>query len=402
MTQNQTSTSLTKSSRVQLSKDLKSHTITEHIPTSPKSSRWIQIAIFFIIVVIPSCVVGFYWLFIASDQYEAEARLVVRTIGIGQTNEDAEGASGGSILAQSPTQDTFIANNFIESTELVKRLEEKLELRTLFSRPEIDSFSRLKADASIEELVSYWNRQISTYIDGPSGIIVFAIRAFSPEDALLIAQATLEETNKLIDALSERAKRDLVTRAETEVQKAFENYNAALLGLRNYQNETGILDPIANATLVGRLLANLIGEKLRVDAQLTVMEANGVRTSPVYRQLKELQASLEQQIELQKETVTSKKETDGKLSAALVNFSRLETNRLVAETIYTAAQRGLDLAKSTALRRTTYLAVFSSPDLPQTAQYPKRFSTSLLVALALAVMWMTLVLVWLSIEDHRK
>lgn len=380
------------------------------LPSSQSSTQkgyasLIRKLLFLGIVIIPSLLVSGYYIFIASDQYKSEVRMVVRTIGVGRpggVSDDDD--STPSIFASSLSQDSHIAANFIESLEIVRRLNERLDLLSLFSDPNIDYLSRLKADATLDELYEYWLGQVLTYVDGPSGIIVLEVRAFAPDEAKMIAEAALDETNKLVDQLSDRAKRDLVSRAQVEVRKAFEAYNETLIALRNHQNETGILDPISNARLIGEILSRLITEKLSVETQLEVLQESGVRDSSTIRQLKELKLALENQIADQKNAISgsSNENNDNQLSRALVGFSRLETNRLVSKAIYESAQRNLDVAQSTAIRRTTYLAVFSVAQSPQKAEYPKRYSTALLLILGCLTLWGTIMLTWASVEDHRR
>ena len=176
------------------------------------AKRW-RLLSFLLFVVLPSLIISYYFAFVASNQYISEVRFVVRTIGISAEiggDEDVQ----PSLISQSLSQDGHIAANFVESIELVERLQNKLDLRKLFADPQLDYFSRLEKDATLEELFQYWKKQVSTYVDGPSGIIVFSIRAFDPNDAKLIADAVLTETSQLVDQISERAKQDLVERAE--------------------------------------------------------------------------------------------------------------------------------------------------------------------------------------------
>ncbi len=361
--------------------------------------RWGSLT-FLLMVLIPGLLVSFYYAFFASDQYFSEVRFVVRSIGI--SAEIGAESDTPSLLSQSLSQDGHIAASFVESVELVERLEAKIGLRKKFSDPKIDYFSRLKPDATLEELFDFWQYQVSTYVDGPSGIIVFTIRAFSPEDALEIANFTLAETTELVDLISERAKQDLVKRSEQEVIKASQNYQKALDDLMNYQNETGILDPFSNAEILGRLLSELIAQRLQTEAQLNVLIANGVQSSPRKTQLENLLASLDDQIKTQKNSLAGADVQDDQLSSALVGFSKLATTRLVAEAIYQSAREIMDLSKSAALRRTTYVSVFSPAKLAQKAEYPKRYAATLMAVIALFVVWGSFMLLWASIEDHRR
>ena len=149
-------------------------------------------------------------------------------------------------------------------------------------------------------------------------------------------------------------------------------------------------------------MSELIAERLKVEAQLNVLIANNVQDSPRKRQLEKLLASLDQQIKRQRNSLAGTDAESDQLSEALVGFSRLATVRLVSEAIYESAREILDLSKSAALRRTTYVSVFSPAKEPEKSEYPKRFSSALMAIIGLFVIWSSLLLLRASIDDHRR
>ena len=193
----------------------------------------------------PSIVAAMYYSLMASDQYVAEMRMIVRTIGVSEQFDTSEKREGRSMIGgDSLTQDSYIVANYLKSPEIVRKLDAEMGLREYVSRADIDWLSRLSQYAPFEELYRYWVRQVDTYVDGPSGIIIFTVRAFSPEDSVRIANAALAAADGMVDKISEKAKRDLVARVEGDVNASLDGYRAALDDLRNYQNKTGILDPL--------------------------------------------------------------------------------------------------------------------------------------------------------------
>ena len=81
--------------------------------------------------------------------------------------------------------------------------------------------------------------------------------------------------------------------------------------------------------------------------------------------------------------------------------SRLETQRIVTQALYESTVRNLDTAKSTALKRTTFISIFSDAQIPEESRYPQRFSQWLIIFGGLLTLWMTATLIWMSVEDHR-
>lgn len=81
-------------------------------------------------------------------------------------------------------------------------------------------------------------------------------------------------------------------------------------------------------------------------------------------------------------------------------FSALETDRRVAESLYESAQNNLETAQIEAARKSLYVVVFVPPTVLRNL-YPHRWSSPFLILLALSVAWVTLALIWASVEDHR-
>ena len=375
---------------------------------APPRRPWRSLS-FVMMVLVPFALVAWYYASVASDQFVAEARFVVRTIQADSPQQSGEGApeTGTSALsATSLNQDAYVVTSFVRSHEIVRRIGDKLPLRDWFSDPSIDPWARLEADASQEELLDYWSDQVSAHVDGPSGIVTLQVRAFEPEHARAIAQTIIEESERLVNALSERARGDIVARAETETERAGGDYRAALAALNAYQNEVGILAPELQATAVGKLLTELLARQLETEARLTVLRQGGNTASPAYAQLQRAQDSLEAQVrEIRAELAGDAADaapSGVQISNALVEFSRLETDRLLKEKLYSLAERSLQFARAAATRQSVYVATFSEPFVAEEALYPKRIQTPLLILLALLVAWSTLLLTLASVEDHRR
>lgn len=354
-------------------------------------------------VILPSIVAGIYYGVVASSQYVAEMRMIVRTIGVSEQFDTSETRDGRSMIGgDSLTQDSYIVANYLKSPEIVRKLDAEIGLRRYFSQQDIDPVSRLSTEASFEALYRYWGRHVDTYVDGPSGIIVFTVRAFSPQDSVVIANAALGSADNMIDKISDKAKADLVTKVETDVNASLAEYRVALDDLRDYQNKTGIFDPLSSAKMLSEIIGKLTEQKLQLMVNLNTLEAAAADDTPRGRELRRSIQAIDDQITLRQNTMAgSTGGNSAQLSSSLTEFSRLETRRIVTQAIYEANVRNLDTAKSTALKRTTFMSTFSNSNIPEESEYPNRFSNWIILTIGLLTLWMTATLVWMSIEDHR-
>lgn len=349
-------------------------------------------------VILPFLASVLYFAFIASDQYTAEARFAVRTIARESAQDDVD----SDVLSMSNvSQDAYVVTSFIHSTEILRRVSEKLDLRAIFARPDADFLSRFDTGRSNEDFLKYWNEQVTTFIDGPSGIVTLKVRTFTPAESAQLAGVIVEESERLINELSERAQQDVIRRFGGEVDRTAALYKASLQMMNQYQNSAGFLNPATQATQTGKLLTGLLEKKLEIDSRLFVLRQSLAEESPAYQQLTITQQSLEEQLQKLQQQIAGSSKADSNISQSLLRFSQLETDRRVAEGLYQIARKNFEVAQAEALRKALYVVVFVEPSTPQEALYPRRLATPLLMLLALTIAWVTIALAWASVEDHR-
>ena len=146
---------------------------------------------FLLFVVAPSAGIGYYLNAYAADQYASTVGFSVRT----EEAPSAVGILGGiAELSSGASKDTDILYEFIQSQQLVRYVDDQLDLRTIFSKPENDPVFSFDPDGSIEDLHEYWQRMVKIYYDAGSGLIKLRVTAFDPQDAKDIATEILNES----------------------------------------------------------------------------------------------------------------------------------------------------------------------------------------------------------------
>ena len=99
-------------------------------------------------VVLPVFLSAIYYFGIASPQYVSEARFVVRSradapqLSLGSMISAAAGASAG------PTAEANSVRDFLLSHDAVMRTQERVDLISMWSRPDADFYARLTATES--------------------------------------------------------------------------------------------------------------------------------------------------------------------------------------------------------------------------------------------------------------
>jgi capsular polysaccharide transport system permease protein len=357
---------------------------------------------FLFFVLLPALCSAFYFIFLAADQYVAETRFAVRSIQFDSGSDPASTSVLGSLAVPvMADQDTYILADYIRSRSIVDELQKTIDLRAIFSRPEADFWARLKTDATIDDLVSYWRRMVDVYIDRPSGIVTVDIRAFRPADALLLSKAVLAASESLINGVSARARQDAMRTAEEEVRRNEAKVRDALVALRAFRDREGFISPTAEATSTSTLLMQVMSEKIKLQNDLFVASHAMSADAPTVQTLRSRLENMDRQIEELKAQLASNSPQEDTVSKALVKFEELEVQRTFAEKLYEISQNALERARLRAERQNIYVNPFVEPTLPQEATYPERIALSCIIPVVLLVIWGIFALIIAAIEDHR-
>ncbi len=356
-----------------------------------KLFRLAKIVTFVAIVAVPGAAAAVYYLFIASDQYVSEARFTVR--GGMPPKLDGIGSLTGvpSILI---IQDTQIIMNYIQSRSMVEQLEKSVGLRALYSAPSVDFVSRLKAKAKIEKFTRYWKSMVDMSVQMPAGIVVFSVKAFSPEDAARITDAALESSEILVNQMNDQMIADTLSVGEKERQRSEANVAATRANLERVRNQEGTLSAEKSADAYGGLITSVRGDLAKMQQDYETQRRYVGTDSPVVRNLQaKIGAANEEIAQLQANLTRDPDATAGGKTLA-GSMSRLEYATLenqIAEKMYASALTLLEGARLASETKLMYINIFVRPVPAQEARYPRRLlDIGLFLAAALAL-WGALV-----------
>ena len=234
-------------------------------------------------MLVPAALVAAYYFLIAADQYVAEFRFALRTVEPART--EIGGLLQGNIAPSPVGVDSYAVVQYLGSRDVVDELGKTLDSREMFSRLESDWLARLQLPVSIEELVRYWKGQVDAFYDITNGTIVVRARAFTPDDALRLAQAVLTAAEQLVNDLSARARHDTLRNSEREVRRAERRLKTALARLREFRDREGIIDPRKTADATLALAGRIRDEIVRADTELSTVKHYMRADAPSVRML---------------------------------------------------------------------------------------------------------------------
>ncbi len=355
---------------------------------------------FLLCVLLPTLAAAIYLVTRAADLYASTVAFSVRTE---EFSSPVELFGGIAEIASSGSADADILYEFMNSQEIVQRIDERLGLVELYSKPEGDPVFGLNSNHSIEQLHDFWSRMVRVVYDRGTGLIEVRTLAFAPEDARSIAAAILAECARLVDELSAIAQADTTEFTRAELERAVDRMKVARENLTTFRSRTQIVDPTAD--LQGQMgLLSMLEQQLAValiDADL--LRENTRAQDPRLKQADRRIAIIETRIAEERRNLGfGGAGGDGADYATLLaEFESLAVDRQFAEEAYTSALAVFDQAQAEARRKSRYLAAHVQPTLAETAQYPRRFVLLAMLGFFLVSGWCIAVLVFYSLRDRR-
>lgn len=371
---------------------------------APKPRHFGIVFSFLLLVLAPFGASVYYLYAIAADQYASRVGFAVRSEEI----ESAQDLLGGlsRSLSGSSSSDTDILYEFIHSQDLVKTIDEELDLVRIFTVPEFDPVFAYQPTGAIEDLVDYWRRMVRVDYDGNTGLIELRVNAFDPDDAHRVAQEIVANSAELINRLSAIARDDATRYAREDLEQAVERLKSAREALTQFRSETRIVDPSADIQgqmgLLNSLQAQLAAAYIELSVLRETVREDDPRIDQARRRLSVIEGLIEQERAKFGMGGGRGVRPDGRNYSTLVGeFERLMVDLEYAEESYLAARNALDTAVAEAQRQSRYLATYARPTMPESSRYPQRFMLSAAIGLFLLLSWSLLVLIYYSLRDRR-
>ena len=357
---------------------------------------------FIICVCLPAIIYFTYLLLVASAEYESEARFAVR--GPSETRNTAITdvlASLSSVVGgRSTAQDSFIVADYIRSRTIIEDLGGKSVVENIYCKRDVDWFSRLASEQTLEDVWDYWRDKITAIIDTQSNVLTLRVRAFAPGDAKNLADQIVQRSERLVNEISERARNDTLSRAQAEVDLALQRLAKLRASLLEFRTGASTIDPIGSATSLSETLTALSREKITLEGNREALRSVMDKNAPTLRFLSTQIESIDQQIKILQGKMTSRTETTATLSGQLAVYEDLQLQSQFAEKLFTIAQAGYEKARAEQEKQQLYLVTIVRATMPEEASYPKPFVSAAVVFAVCLMFWSMMTLVIASIGDH--
>lgn len=340
-----------------------------------------------------------YWGLIASDRYVSEAAIEIeRTDLIGAGSLDfgslLSGVGGGR------SKDQLLLREYLRSLDMLKKLDEKLDLRGHYSDSSYDLLSRMWGKERHQEIFhQHYLARTHIELDEYSGLLQIKVQAYEPKMAKAIADMLVSEGERYMNELGHAVARDQVAFLEKQVTEMGQRAIAARRELLAFQNAKGMLSPQALAETLQEAISRLEGQATDLKARRAALLGYLSPVAPGVVELDLQIQAIEQQIAQEQERLTSPK--GKKLNVAVEEYQRLELAAKFAEDVYKTALVALEKGRVESLRTLKKVAVLQSPSLPDYPLEPRRIYNIIAFTLAALLLAGIVHLLAAIIRDHR-
>lgn len=359
------------------------------------------ISMFLIMVCVPTAFTTWYLTNRAADQFASTLGFTVRSEDVSSAVDIFSGISDS--LGSSSGHDSDILYEFIRSQQLVRHVDQKLDLRTKFSRHyDTDPLLSYNVDGTIEDLTSYWQRMVRLSYDTGTGLIELRVLAFDADEAQEIAREIFSKSSEMINELSAIAREDAIRYARADLEFSVERLKSAREELTSFRLANQIVDPEADIQVQTGLLNTLQTQQAEALIEFDLLSNSTRQGDPRLEQARQRIEVIEARIDAERRKFGADGRAPGGETFAKVvaDFERLSAERELAENAYAAAQAAFEGARAQANRQSRYLAAYIEPTLAEKPEFPQRPLIIGVVALFSLLIWTISTLIYYAIRDR--
>jgi capsular polysaccharide transport system permease protein len=347
-----------------------------------------------IFVLLPFLIFSFYQLILASPRYESQAKLIVKEPN-GMATLDPAMAIMSGFGVSSGNSDIELVKAFIYSTDMLSYIDQELSISEHFSSNEYDFFSRLSAQSSNEDKLSFFQDRVLVEIDDQSQIISVFVQAFTPEFSHLISKTIVARAEWFINEIGHTLAKEQLKFVQQEHAIVEKRLQTVKTGLLSFQRRHDLLDPQAEGMALQQIAYQLEGQIAAKRTELRTLRSSMSENAPQVLNTAAQLKSMIQQLENERGRLTDQSSNKNELpedeknlsvSEVVARFSDFKINLELALQAYTSSQVSLEKSRIEAYRQLKYLVIVESPTQPQEAKYPEVFyNVSLFLAITLMI-----------------
>ncbi|MDQ1899208.1 capsule biosynthesis protein [Paracoccus sp. WLY502] len=341
-------------------------------------------------VILPTALAGWYYFWVASPLYATVSQFRIQSAE-GQGAAAAGGLGGllgGSQLATNT--DSVAVQSYLTSRDAMLRLDADKGFRQAFQDPAIDPVKRLAPDATNEEMFELYKKSVKIGYDPTEGMIDMEVIAPDPQQSHDFSLALIAYAEEQVDQMTSRLRDDQMEGAVEIYQDAEAKVLAAQRRVQELQQTLGVLDPVAEGTVVMNQVSALETQLATKRLELGQLLSN---PQPLQSRVAALRGDitrLEEMIAETRQQLTQGGEDRNSLALISGELRIAESDLLTRQELLATAAAQMEAARIEANKQVRYLSLSVAPVAPDEATYPKAFQNTLVAFLIFSGIYLML------------
>lgn len=339
-------------------------------------------------VLLPTALAGWYYFRVATPLFATYSQFQIQTADSGGSGGGLGGLLSGSQLATNP--DSVAVQSYLTSRDAMLRLDSDRGFKRAFQDPAMDPVKRLAPDATNEAAYKLYLDSVKIGYDPTEGMIDMEVIAPDPRLSQEFSLALINYAEEQVDRMTSRLRDDQMAGAAQNYEDAEAKVLAAQRRVQQLQQELGVLDPVAEGTVVMNQIAVLEGQlaekELELGQLLTNVRPQQSRVTGLEGDIERLRAMIAN-TRLQ---LTQGNEMRSSLAAISGELRIAESDLLTRQELLAAAAAQMETARIEANKQVRYLSLSVAPVPPDEATYPKAFQNTLVAFLIFSGIYLML------------
>lgn len=337
-----------------------------------------------------------YFGLIASDRYVSRAQLVIKQADQIKMLPDALSMLG---LGGSNHEDILLTQDYLQSPDLLAKLDKELGLKSHYQSHKVDFFSRLPSDVSQEEFIKYYRNHLTLRLDDTSGVLTIEFQAFDPAYGQRVVSMMLKDSESFINRLGHQVALEQLAFVEKEVNRAYQRVQDEKAKVLEFQNTHHLISPESTSTARIGVVSQIESQLAQQQAQLKQLQSYMKETAPAVISIQARVNALNEQLEQEKARLTgADKDAMNEVTA---RYMDVQTQATLASDLYKSGLISLEQAKVEAYRKLKHLLVVSQPTLAQDAEYPRRLYNLATIGVLLCLFYGLVVMGLATLREHQ-
>lgn len=335
---------------------------------------------------IPTIIAAFYYTFVATPLYATYSTFQIQQAE--KASSSGGGLFGGTQMATNT--DSVSVQSYLTSRDAMLRLDQDLGFKQAFQDPTVDPILRLPPGATNEETYKLYRDLVKIGYDPTEGVLNMEVIAPDPQLSQEFSHSLIKYAEGQVDQMTARLRGDQMEGAIKSYEDAEKKVLDAQRRVQTLQQQLGVLDPVAEGTVVMNQIAEFERQLAAKRLELGQLEANARPNQSRVQGVKGDISRLETMIGETRSQLTEGNKTRGSLASISGEIRIAESDLATRQELLAAAAAQMETARIEANKQVRYLSLSVAPVAPDEATYPKAFQNTIVAFLIFSGIYLML------------